>query len=120
MHLYTKALAFALGKTIQSTYQDCAELFLTERPWMRGLRWRPAITLADRALATGIKSVDGWTRVSVRVRQETTVRLEALADQENISLSDLYYTMLYWWVWYQYPPAYERERRSKLQQESKS
>lgn len=120
MHLYTKALAFALGKTLKSMYQNCAEQFLVEEPWKYGLRWRPTKGLTSRLSDVGTKSVTGWMQVNVRIRQETAIRLEALAAREKISLSSLYYTMLYWWAWYKYPPAYERERRAKLQRESKS
>ena len=113
MHLYTKALAFALGKTLKSMYQDCAEQFLTEEPWKYGLRWRLTKGLTTRLSEVGSKTVTGWTQVNVRVRYETAIRLEALAAKEKISVSSLYYTMLYWWAWYRYPPAYERERRAK-------
>ncbi|WP_226827238.1 MULTISPECIES: hypothetical protein [Acidithiobacillaceae] len=113
LHLYTKALAFALGKTLKSMYQDCAEQFLREEPWEYGLHWRPNQDLTSGLLDRGSKTVTGWTQVNVRVRYETAIRLEALAAKEKISVSSLYYTMLYWWAWYQYPPAYERERRAK-------
>jgi hypothetical protein len=113
MHLYTKALAFALGKTLKSMYQDCAEQFLREAPWKYGLRWRPNQDQTFGILDRGSKTVTGWMQANVRVRYETAMRLEALAAKEKISVSSLCYTMLYWWAWYQYPPAYERERRAK-------
>jgi hypothetical protein len=113
LHLYTKALAFALGKTLKSMYQDCAEQFLREAPWKYGLRWRPNQDQTFGFLDRDSKGVTGWTKVNVCVRYETALRLEALAAKERISVSSLCYTMLYWWAWHQYPPAYERERRAK-------
>lgn len=113
LHLYTKALAFALGKTLKSMYQDCAEQFLREAPWKYGLRWRPNQDQTFGFLDRDSKGVTGWTKVNVCVRYETALRLEALAANERISVSSLCYTMLYWWAWQQYPPAYERERRAK-------
>jgi hypothetical protein len=113
LHLYTKALAFALGKTLKSIYQDCAEQFLREEPWKYGLRWRPNQDRTSGLLDRGDKTVTGWMQANVRLRHETALRLEALAANEKIGVSSLCYTMLYWWAWYQYPPAYERERRAK-------
>mgnify|MGYP001626388002 FL=1 len=113
LHLYTKALAFALGKTLKSMYQDCAEQFLREEPWKYGLRWRPNQDRAPGFLDRDDKTVTGWMQAKVRLRHETALRLEALAAKEKISVSSLCYTMLYWWAWYQYPPAHERERRAK-------
>ncbi|WP_226856441.1 hypothetical protein [Acidithiobacillus caldus] len=113
LHLYTRALAFALGKTLKSMYQDCAEQFLREAPWKYGLRWRPNQGQTFGFLDRDSKGVTGWTKVNVCVRYETALRLEALAAKERISVSSLCYTMLYWWAWHQYPPAYERERRAK-------
>lgn len=120
MHLYIKALAFALNQSLNTVYQECAERFLAGEPWKHGLRWRESPDPSSRIPGYGKNSVSGWTRVMVRVQQDIGLRLEAVAEEEHIALPNLYYTMLYWWVWYQYPPVYERERRAKLLQESKS
>jgi hypothetical protein len=115
MHLYSKALGFALGISLKQMYKDMATQFLQERPWEYGLSWRPTKGLTQTlSEAIGEKQATGWMQVNIRIPAELATELEHLAIKENVSLSSLSYTLLYWWTWYKYPPVQERRRREEI------
>ena len=112
MQMYAKTLAFAMGKTLKTMYQEAAEKFLREEPWKHGLAWRPTKGLTTTLKDTiGQKEATGWMQVNMRLPVELGNALDRLSAEQNVSLSSLSYTMLYWWTWWVYPPASERARR---------
>lgn len=112
MQMYAKTLAFASGKTLKTMFQEAAERFLKEEPWKQGLAWRPTKGLTTTLKDTiGQKEATGWMQVNMRFPAELGNRLERLAAEQNVSLSSVGYTLLYWWTWWVYPPASERARR---------
>jgi hypothetical protein len=112
MQMYAKTLAFASGKTLKTMFQEAAERFLKEEPWKQGLAWRPTKGLTTTLKDTiGQKEATGWMQVNMRFPAELGNRLERTAAEQNVSLSSLSYTLLYWWTWWVYPPASERARR---------
>ncbi|BDB13401.1 hypothetical protein [Acidithiobacillus ferrooxidans] len=112
MQMYAKTLAFAMGKTLKTMYQEAAERFLREEPWNHGLAWRPTKGLTTTLKDTiGQKEATGWMQVNMRLPVELGNTLDRLAAEQNVSLSSLSYTLLYWWTWWVYPPASERARR---------
>ena len=112
MQMYAKTLAFASGKTLKVMYNDAAKRFFEEEPWKHGLKWRPTKGLTTTLKDTvGQKEATGWMQVNMRFPAEMGNALERLAATENVSLSSVGYTLLYWWTWWIYPPASERARR---------
>ena len=112
MQMYAKTLAFATGKTLKTMYAEAVERFLREEPWKQGLAWRPTKGLTTTLKDTiGQKEATGWMQVNIRLPVELGNRLDRLAGEQNVSLSALSYTLLYWWTWWVYPPASERARR---------
>lgn len=112
MQIYAKTLAFASGRTLKVMYRDAAERFFREKPWEHGLKWRPTKGLTTTMKDTiGQKEATGWMQVNMRFPVELGNALERLAAEQNVSLSSVAYTMLYWWTWWIYPPASERARR---------
>lgn len=119
MHLYAKALAFALNQNLRQSYIDMTSRFLRERPWEMGLRWRQTKGLSQTLSESVGRQATGWMQINMRMTLEQGEELSRLATAEGVSLSSVTYTVLYWWTWYVYPPAYERERRAKLQAQRK-
>ncbi|WP_215866182.1 hypothetical protein [Acidithiobacillus thiooxidans] len=115
MQIYAKTLAFATGKTLKTMFREATERFLKEKPWEHGLKWRPTkgltTTLKDQI---GQKEATGWMQVNIRLPAELGNALEKLAVQQNVSVSSVGYTLLYWWTWWVYPPASERARREAI------
>lgn len=112
MQMYAKTLAFASGRTLKVMYRDAAERFFKEKPWEHGLKWRPTKGLTTTMKDTiGQKEATGWMQVNMRFPAEIGNQLERLAIEQNVSLSSVGYTLLYWWTWWIYPPASERARR---------
>lgn len=103
MHLYIQALAFVQGMTLRAVHAECAALFLAEKAWEKGLRWRdghrPA--LADPE----------WVEVNVRIPCDLAGNLVEVSHRNGVGLADVLYTMLYWYSWVLYPPLHEQERR---------
>jgi hypothetical protein len=102
MHLYIQALAFIQGMTLRAVHEDCASRFLDEKAWEKGLRWRD-----------GRRSLTGpeWLEVNVRIPCDLADSLVEVSHRNGIGLSDVFYTMLYWYSWVLYPPLHEQERR---------
>ncbi|MDA8153738.1 hypothetical protein [Acidithiobacillus thiooxidans] len=115
MQIYAKTLAFATGKTLKTMIREATERFLKEKPWEHGLKWRPTkgltYTVKDQI---GQKEATGWMQVNIRLPAELGNALEKLAVQQNVSVSSVGYTLLYWWTWWVYPPASERARREAI------
>lgn len=112
MQTYARTLAYVMGKPLKAVYPEMAEKFLREKPWEHGLRWRPTKGLtASIKDAVGQKEATGWMQVNMRFPVEIGNQLDRLAAEQNVSLSSLAYSMLYWWTWWVFPPASERARR---------
>lgn len=115
MQAYFRTLTFAMGTTIPKVYREMAGRFLKEKPWKHGLQWR---TTQEQA---GIHGVHGerysaspfWTPVSIRLPVILGKELESLADQQEVPLSSVGYTMLYWWTWWIYRPGNGRVQALK-------
>ncbi len=121
MHMYSKALAFAHNVTLRKLHETMAHQFLTDRPWERGLKWRPTQSLTQTLEgAIGTKRTTGWMQVNMRLPQKIVQDLERLSREQDTNISVVLYTMLYWYTWFIYPPAAEQARRAefrKLQRE---
>jgi hypothetical protein len=115
MHMYAKALAFALNQNLRQSYIEMTEKFLREKPWETGLKWRQTKGLSQTLTESAGRQATGWMQINMRVTPEQGADLTRIAQSADISMSSVTYTILYWWTWYVYPPAYERERRAKLQ-----
>ena len=114
MQMYAKTLAFAMAKPLKAMYKDAAERFFREEPWKHGLKWRPTKGLTTTLKDTmGQKEATGWMQVNMRFPVEIGNQLERLAGEQNVSVSSVCYTMLYWLTWWVYPPASERARREE-------
>ncbi len=117
MHLYSKALAFAQNKTLRLMQEDMARQFLAEKPWEKGLNWRPTQGMTQTlSNAVGQKVATGWMQVNLRLPQDLALELERLTVTQNATLSSVLYTMLYWYTWFVYPPAHEVKRREEFRQ----
>lgn len=112
MQMYAKTLAFASSRTLKIMFRDAALRFLKDRPWEQGLQWRitkgMTTTLKEQM---GQKEATGWMQVNMRLPAELGNALERLAIEQNVSLSSVTYTLLYWWTWWVYPPKSEQLRR---------
>lgn len=115
MHMYAKALAFALNQNLRQSYIEMTDKFLHEKPWEMGLKWRQTKGLSQTLTESAGRQATGWMQINMRVTPEQGIELTRLTHAEGVSMSSVTYTILYWWTWYVYPPAYERERRAKLQ-----
>ncbi len=114
MHIYSKSLAIASKTTLRKLYCTMAQQFLAERPWERGLKWRPTQSLTQTLEGSiGKKSVTGWMQVNMRLPQKIAQDLERLSHEQDTNLSVVLYTMLYWYTWFIYPPASEQARRAE-------
>lgn len=114
MHLYIKALSFALNLKLSSLQEKAVEEFLNEEPWKYGLKWRQTKGLTKSITDTvGVKQSTGWMQVNIRIKKEIALEVERLASQEGVNVSSLMYTILYWLSWYKYPPLEEQKRREE-------
>ncbi|WP_215884506.1 hypothetical protein [Acidithiobacillus sulfurivorans] len=115
MQVYARTLAFASNRTLKVMFNDAAKRFSQDKPWEHGLKWRTTkgltVTMKD---TVGQKEATGWMQVNMRFPVEMGNALERLAAEQNVSLSSVAYTLLYWWTWWVYPPASERMRREKF------
>jgi hypothetical protein len=122
MQIYAKTLALAGGKPLRAMFPEAAVRFVRDAPWKGVLNepggrldWRPTkgltTTLKD---SVGQKEATGWMQVNMRFPVDLGKEMERIALQQNVSLSSVCYTMLYWWTWWVYPPASERARRETL------
>jgi hypothetical protein len=114
MQMYAKTLAFAKGQSLKVMFREAAERFFRDKPWEQGLSWRPTkgqtTTLRENM---GQKEATGWMQVNMRFPVEIGNELARLATEQNVPLSSVCYTLLYWWTWWVYPPKSEQLRREE-------
>ncbi len=118
MHIYSKAVALSQGVLLRKLHSNMVELFLKEKPWKHGLKWRPVQsrtqTMKD---ATEIKDMTKWMQVNMRLPQKEAQDVERVANEEGIDMVVALYTMLYWYTWFIRPPLAEQKRRDELKKQ---
>lgn len=125
LHLYSRSLAMAHGKTVRGLYDDAVSLFLKEKPWKHGFKFRatqaPAKgdrnkTAKERGIVSA-KSPTDWLQINMRLPFEVGQELDIVAAQHGVSLSAAAYSALFWYTWFVYPPKSEVERRERLKKQ---
>ena len=97
---YLKARSALQLKPQNQLLNEIIIMFLDDRPWMSGLKWRIPKRKGDEE---GARS--GWKQLPIRVDEETAERLEAVKDGAGVSMAACAYTAIYWYLQYKDPPG---------------
>lgn len=112
LQAYLKSLASLQFGKLSHMHTAMLDEFLLRQPWKNGLAWRETRGLSTRDQADRMGTAGtGWMQVNFTVTDMMAEELEALAKNQNITLSALLYTACYWWSWYKFPPEHEALRR---------
>lgn len=109
LHQYIKGLAVARRMSQIELFTDMLELFLSEKPWTKGLpltRPKAASTEKTGTKQGGTASLDSieWVPVQIKVNQDLANRIVALAAQEQTSKAAIGFTAIYWYCEYIHHP----------------
>lgn len=118
LHSYIKRLADRpwpqKRKAVKDFQMEILKAFSVEKPWITaGMAFRKTKSLSSVASADG---ESGWEQINLDFtgHPEILKEMEIIAAAENINLSRVLYTALFWWSWNIEPPAGEAARRRQL------
>jgi hypothetical protein len=118
LHRYMKSIASIKYGTLQAMHAEMLNAFLLEKPWLTaGIRWRETRGLTgkggERSGFLRDSEVTGWEQVNFVIPPKLYASVEALAAEQGVSTSSVFYTASYWWVWFVFPPAHEVKAREE-------